>query len=109
MLLTEIAILKSVHHKNIISLIDLFESPSHISLVCDLACGGELFDQLSTKGHYQEKDAAGLLNQILNALSYLHSLGIVHRDIKPENLLFKTTHEDSPIMVHLVLISSNLV
>ena len=41
----------------------------------------------------------GVLQQILAAMQYLHSCGIVHRDIKPENLLYKTKSADSPIML----------
>lgn len=29
------------------------------------------------------------MKQVLSALHYMHSKGIVHRDIKPENMLFE--------------------
>ncbi|KAJ3300449.1 hypothetical protein HK104_000507 [Borealophlyctis nickersoniae] len=99
MLRSEIAVLKKVHHPNIVTLHDLYETDSHIYLVTDLATGGELFDQIFAKGSYTEKDASALVKQLLNALAYLHNLDIVHRDLKPENLLFKDTTETSDIMV----------
>jgi serine/threonine protein kinase len=47
------------------------------------------------RGHYSEKDAANLMRDSLDALKYLHSLGVVHRDLKPENLLYASGEEGS--------------
>lgn len=44
--------------------------------------GGELFDRIVEKGFYTEMDASRLIRQVLDAVNYLHSLGIVHRDLK---------------------------
>lgn len=44
--------------------------------------GGELFDRIVEKGFYTERDASQLIHQILDAVKYLHDMGIVHRDLK---------------------------
>lgn len=44
--------------------------------------GGELFDRIVEKGSYTEKDAANLIKQILEAVDYMHTQGVVHRDLK---------------------------
>lgn len=44
--------------------------------------GGELFDRIVEKGFYTEMDASRLIRQVLDAVNYLHSMGIVHRDLK---------------------------
>lgn len=44
--------------------------------------GGELFDRIIAKGFYTEKDASKLIQQVLDAVKYLHDIGIIHRDLK---------------------------
>ncbi|XP_018430383.1 PREDICTED: calcium/calmodulin-dependent protein kinase type 1B [Nanorana parkeri] len=86
----EIAVLKKIAHKNIVALEDIYESPSHLYLAMELVTGGELFDRIIERGYYTEKDASQLVRQILDALQYLHNMGIVHRDLKvpwPQNEL----------------------
>jgi len=61
--------------------------------------GGELFDRIVEKGSYTEKDAADLIRQVLDAVAYMHRMGVVHRDLKPENLLYQSQDEDSKIMI----------
>ncbi|KAL2091423.1 hypothetical protein ACEWY4_013686 [Coilia grayii] len=91
--------LPRIKHANIVSLEDIFESKSHLYLVMQLVSGGELFDRIVAKGFYTEKDASKLIQQILDAVKYLHDMGIVHRDLKPENLLYYSMDEDSKIMI----------
>jgi tRNA A-37 threonylcarbamoyl transferase component Bud32 len=83
----EIDIMKKLKHEHIISLSDYFEDNETIYLILELAVGGELFDQIISRGSYSERDAAGIILQILEATTYMHEKGIAHRDLKPENLL----------------------
>jgi len=101
----EIEILKEVKHPHIIELVEVFEDERYLHLITELCTGGELFDRIiaktqSAEGHFSEHDAAVLVHNILDAISYCHDVkGIVHRDLKPENFLFLTEAEDAPIKI----------
>jgi calcium/calmodulin-dependent protein kinase I len=83
----EIDILKKLNHQNIIALKEVYDEKDTIYLVMELVQGGELFDQIVSRGTYSEADAANIVRQILDAVAYMHENGIAHRDLKPENLL----------------------
>jgi calcium/calmodulin-dependent protein kinase I len=86
-------------HRNILTLVDYFETLNNLYLVTDLALGGELFDRICRKGSYYESDAASLILATLSAVAYLHDHGIVHRDLKPENLLFRTPEDNADLLI----------
>lgn len=87
LLRTEIAILNLVTHPNIIRLHDVYEDKQHIFIVTELVGGGELFNRIVDRARYTEAEARLVMQPLLEAVAYLHRLGIVHRDIKPENIL----------------------
>lgn len=77
----EIYIMCQLDHPNIVRLEEVYESHSEIYLVQELCLGGELFDRLDEQPdyHYTEAECARLVKQMLCAVRYLHSKGIIHR------------------------------
>eukprot|EP00775_Hariotina_reticulata_P011602 gene11602-11746_t len=87
-IIKEIAIMRMLQdHPNVVRLQDVFEDDSHFYLVMELCSGGELFDQIISKGHFTERDAAVIMRALLDVMAFAHSKHIVHRDLKPENIL----------------------
>jgi len=84
----ETSIIKSLDHKNIVKMYDIFEDHEHYYVVMELVSGGELFDHIVQQGPFPEEEAAILISQVLSALCYLENKQICHRDLKPENLVF---------------------
>jgi len=95
----EIDIMKKVQHRNVLRLIEIYETDNHLSLVMELVNGGELFYKIVDKGSYSEREARDIIRQLVEGVDYLHSRGIAHRDLKPENLLCSENHEGVVIKI----------
>ncbi|KAI8030548.1 putative serine/threonine-protein kinase dyrk2 [Camellia lanceoleosa] len=99
--LDEIKLLKFVNkhdpgdERHILRLYDYFYYQEHLFIVCELLranlyefqkynreSGGEPYFTLSRLQH--------ITRQCLEALEYLHHLGVIHCDLKPENILIKS-------------------
>ncbi|KAL8218102.1 hypothetical protein R6Q57_021475 [Mikania cordata] len=99
--LDEIKLLKFVnkydpadeHH--ILRLYDYFYFQEHLIIVCELLCAN-LYEyqkynkECGGKPYFTLKRIQVITRQCLEALEYLHELGIIHCDLKPENILIKS-------------------
>ncbi len=83
----EMSIMGSLHHENIVDLIDRGETSTFQFFVMELVEGTTL-RHLIREGPISSEKIAQIAIQTFKALGYAHSMGIIHRDIKPENILF---------------------
>lgn len=88
---TEVAIMKKLHHPNVLRLYEALDDPNtdHLYLVFEYCHGGVVYPikpgQQNTP--LSEDQARHYFRQIMCGVAYLHFLGIAHRDIKPDNIL----------------------
>eukprot|EP01084_Bolivina_argentea_P287395 493144_1 len=96
----EIGLLKLIKHENIISLLDMnFEANKSIIYLVFERAHHDL--KKFWNKYYKENNFIGnkkatiitislikhIMRQIINGISFLHSIKIIHRDIKPQNIL----------------------
>ena len=93
MLRYEIEVLKNLYHPNIVRLYEVYDDDSSIFMVMEKCEGRELFEEIRSRVTFNEREAALVTKQILQAIAYCHERGVVHRDLKPENILLDTSKE----------------
>ena len=88
MLRTEVSIMHTIKHRNIMHLIDFLETPSCFYLILEYLKDGDLESILrKTKlNRVDETTAVFYLKQIHNGFQELRNYNIFHRDIKLANL-----------------------
>ncbi|CBH16529.1 serine/threonine kinase, putative [Trypanosoma brucei gambiense DAL972] len=86
-MLREVAIMRSIKHRNVIDLHDVLESANHYYLVLEFVSGGELFDKIVAAKRFDEPTARRYFQQLIAGVHHCHGKGFAHRDLKPENLL----------------------
>ena len=93
-LIDEIQILKKLEHPNIMKIYEYYDDSKNIYIVSELCDQGDLLGKMRKLGSMSEVVVKFLMDQILNALSYLHDNRIFHGDIKLENvMLYKAKKE----------------
>jgi calcium-dependent protein kinase len=98
-LMAEAEIFLTLDHPNVAQLNDVYDTDTEIAFLTECLDGGELFARLAENHLFPEVLAAETTRQMLRAVGYLHSHGIVHRDLKLENFLYESHDFDSPLKV----------
>jgi calcium-dependent protein kinase len=87
-IVSEIEILRTIDHPNIVKIYEFFESLTHFYIVMEFCPGKLLFQKFDEKKYVDEKEAANIMFQVLAALRYLHTHEVVHMDLKSENIIY---------------------
>ena len=94
----EIAILRKLHHKNIVRLEELKKTANHYYVIMEYCNGGTLTECLEKYKNIHhspitEEIVQHIMRQIVSAINYIHDLRIIHRDLKLDNILVKFENE----------------
>jgi len=96
----ELSILKDIRDlDHVTQLKDCFVSPTTVYVVQTYCRGGDVFEQLSKRSTYTERDARDLAQMLFEVMELLHLRRLCHRDLKPENLLLVNRMQASEIVM----------
>jgi serine/threonine protein kinase len=92
----------SFDHKHIVKVHEVIEEVEVIEeekfrlvgVVMEYIDGVTLFKYVQNKGQLSESEALLYINQISQALEYIHAKGSLHRDVKPENILLRQNEQN---------------
>lgn len=79
-------ILRGISYKNIPAVYEVQQSGDEVIVLEEFVNGVTVADILSD-GLYDELGVKHIVKSLCDALTVIHSYGIVHRDIKPENVM----------------------
>ncbi|CCD25028.1 serine/threonine/tyrosine protein kinase RAD53 NDAI_0E02110 [Naumovozyma dairenensis CBS 421] len=94
----ELEVLQRLDHPRIVRLKGFYEDHENYYMLMEFVSGGDLMDFVAAHGAVGEDAGREISRQILEAIKYIHSMGISHRDLKPDNILIE---QDDPVLVKI--------
>ncbi|HJR15604.1 MAG TPA: serine/threonine-protein kinase, partial [Gemmatimonadales bacterium] len=86
----EIQLAAQLQHPHIVPLLSAGEAEGLPYFVMPFVSGESLRKRLSREGEFPITETVRILRDVVSALAYAHSHGIVHRDVKPDNVLLSS-------------------
>lgn len=83
----EIECWKRLNHPHLVRILGHYEAMQHVFLTMEFASGGDMLQHVQRKGPVKERQAMIWMSQVISAVYYMHTRGIVHRDLKLENIV----------------------
>ncbi|XP_015846425.3 putative sperm motility kinase W [Peromyscus maniculatus bairdii] len=86
-IITEVEILQSVKHRNIVNFFHVIDTSSTTYLIMEYVSGKDLEYFLRERDFLEENEVRPIFQQVVSGVHFLHQKRIAHRDIKLENIL----------------------
>ena len=83
----EILLAAQLQHPHIVPLLSAGEAGSLPYFIMPFVAGESLRARMGREGELPIADTVRILRDVVSALAYAHSCGVVHRDVKPDNVL----------------------
>ncbi|XP_055598776.1 testis-specific serine/threonine-protein kinase 3-like [Uranotaenia lowii] len=84
----EIQLVRGLKHVNLIRFYECIETTMRFYIIMQFAENGSLLQLIRREKYISEERAKFFFRQLINAVEYIHGMGVVHRDIKCENIVF---------------------
>lgn len=98
MLQTEIDVLNTLDHPNIVKYFETYNDHQYVYLVMQYVEGETLLKKLETKtGDDYSVCVSKYMQSLLGAINHCHYQELVHRDIKPDNIM--VSKDDEVILI----------
>eukprot|EP00826_Nyctotherus_ovalis_P021792 TRINITY_DN170_c0_g4_i1.p1 TRINITY_DN170_c0_g4~~TRINITY_DN170_c0_g4_i1.p1 ORF type:complete len:645 (-),score=147.80 TRINITY_DN170_c0_g4_i1:65-1999(-) len=85
-LVSEVHIHKAMHHPNVVSFERFFEDSHYAYILLELCPNRTMKELLKKRKRLHEKEVQYYMHQLIDAVKYVHSQGVIHRDLKLGNL-----------------------
>ncbi|MFC1639346.1 serine/threonine-protein kinase [Gemmatimonadota bacterium] len=90
--LQEVKIAANLTHPHILPLHDSGEADGFLYYVMPYIEGDTLRQRVEKEGELPVAEAVRIIREVVDALAFAHSKGVVHRDIKPDNVMLSGRH-----------------